>query len=627
MADQNAQVKPDEKAVKLQDKIESLRKSREKYEQKCYINDAFMDGEHFMGFNRSTGRLEKEKAPRGMANRIIHKGYRKMVEMKSTIVADDPKWLTHPQPSEDGSYSQDQLDEAMKVSDWLMDIFTRKKVDQTIDDGVFYATKHPYSVWWADYDPIEDEFTVNMHDFYDVLCDANIDDIQDSTVVVKQFVREKPEVLANPLYTIKDAKQITVDKRWAASTWKNNRMEDKYSIINDFREPVICSETWQRVVVSADSRKEILKANKENSWINENDQEGNYKIKDGQKVMYICTLAGGTIVRESYAPFHMYPCTAMHIPDGPLLQPAPVERIISANKSLDIQVSRQEQYVAEVAVGRVKKHKDVKVHRMTNEHGSYWEWEGPIELEPKVEPIPSLPATVMQVQSNTERYIDESSVYGSSITSVMHGGRGANLAEQLKGTDVQAMQSGRKHLATCLEQLAEALLMLADWNLDHPQAVAKGNDAKSYKDFTVIGARYAQTDMFQQAYGASKLKPTVIDAGTKVTVSIESGLAYTQQAKQDLLMNLASMGALSVQSLLTLMKVSGNVSEELRMIMQEQGKSMIYADDFKALNPETQMSIIEELQKLNISMPLQPKPIGTVKRTASSDGGGGMGYA
>ena len=596
----------DKEAVELEETIRAMEESRQTYSQKCYINDAFMDGEHFVGYNRTTGRLEKEKTMGGAPVRVIHKGRRKLIQLVDIITSDELRWVAKPTPNENGEFDEQSLQNAQNTNDFLSDVFNRLDVEIKVRAGVYDATKSPYSFYWASYNEVEDTFEIENLEFYDVLCDAHVTqyNINDSSILARLFMQEESKLKANPEYTIKG--QLQIDRRWSSNEWKNIRMEEQYFHVPTYRKPVSCAEVYKRIYMDEKLRNKLRESY---AWVDE--------VEDGQAILYRCVLAGGQIIHKKYFPYSRYPGVPYKIDSGKLLSPAPVERIIPANKSLDSQISRQEQYVSEVAVGRVKKHKTAKIYRMNNKHGSFWEWEGAPEYEPKIEPIPSLPATVMQVQQNTERFIDEETVYGSQAANVVAGGRGAEALESLRSTDVQSAATPRKNFAYAMQELAEIILMLADYHLDHEYVVTKESGENEYNSFSVIGSRFANTEAFAEAYPEDYqgVRPTVLSSSQKVTVQLESGMAHTARAKQDLLMQLASMGAISTKTLLTHLKAVGNVSQELRQMQVEQSKSMLETDDFKVLPPQIQETIIRILQEMQVTMPMDAtKSIGSVKR-------------
>lgn len=598
----------------LEERIAGLVKSRQRNDARTYVNGAFMDGDHFTQFDRATGRLQTEKAPRGTVNRVVQKGYKKMVEMKNTILSDDPRWQAHPEPDgQDGSFSQQAMTDATNISDWLTDIATRKQVLKKRDDMIFNATWQPYTAIGAFYNEQTQEYDVLTWEFFDILVEPFVSTFEDSGILVIQSMRERSKITANPQYSNTDG--MKEEKRWAANDWQNDRLREKYGSAITLQHPVKMFEVFEKCIVTDDLKKAVKKLDKKNNWIDD--------IDNGQTVLYFCTLAGGRLIREVYLPYHRYPIVAYHIPDGPLLGPAPLERIIALNKSYDVQMSRKEQYVNQVAAGRVLKHKNTKILRMTNAHGDMLEWDGDPSMPPTIPQIPDLPAVVQMVAADTERLMAELSVTGSDVMGMIHGsgGRGAQIIEAMKGLDISSMATARKNLAYTLEQLAEILLMLADWHQHAVSTVTKQDESGTPKSFKVIGGRYAATTAFKTAFPDPTSRPTVLSSETKVTVSIESGMAYTQEGKWNILQNLASMGAISVQTLLSTLKVSGNVSQELRQMMMESGQTMLSSQDFQALDPDKQAQILQWLQQANISMPVTPRQsIGTVKKASTPNG-------
>jgi hypothetical protein len=198
--------------------------------------------------------------------------------------------------------------------------------------------------------------------------------------------------------------------------------------------------------------------------------------------------------------------------------------------------------------------------------------------------------------------------------------------ESIKSSDMASVKTPVDLLATLLEDLAVIIQTLTDYYMDKPQTVRRMDGVTNKPDyFSVIGKRYTETEAYQK-YAASKTPPIPVDTSIQVQVEIEPGIAMTPQAKLDLLFQALNLGVVDAQTILEQMKFENIADILARVDKRQQLMSMIETPDFQALDPEVQLSALDNAMGKNLTMARNPEGmpnIGTVKKI--SQGGRGNG--
>lgn len=637
----------------LEEKVNRLVESRRRYERQWYLNENFYHNKHHMIVNRVTGTVERMRAQPGQVYRPIPIAKKKVDDMATVILGAGLRWKGKASLNDQGQIDDVTTYAAKRTNDWLQHFFEENDLRQKQADLVTNALKMPYSYWWFGYDPVEDEFTCDNGDAFDILFDADLtlENFQLSSMVARRFRLDLKKVKANPYYENTD--DLKEEDKWSASEAKERISSEQYGI---HKGGVLLTEIWEKDSLTEDLAKQIIRYENQKGYFDPNekepgpaqpitddqgnpvtDQNGQMMMQPGKPqktthwveslpigstVMCISTISQGKLLRRDYCPFNLYPCALYSPYTGKLNRPAVIEMLMPTNKSYDSLIADLEMWMHLINRGRRLEHANTNVTRKSDELGEVIKWSGP--AEPKYENPPAPPQILLATIQTLDRIMNTTTVYGSEASMYAQGGRGYKTMEAIKAMDSQSMSIPTLNLATFMQNAGQVLLMLADYYLDHKKTIYKSNKKTGEADyFDIIGKRAAKTLAFQMRYGNvtdPQDRPVIIDASMKVTVEVESALAYTEEAKKDFFMQLLSNQAITPQFVLEqLIDDNDAVAAELDRLQQkqnEQNPSMIDTPDFQNIDPSIQQMAVQDAQNKNLSMPrsIQTKQGGSVKK-------------
>jgi hypothetical protein len=251
--------------------------------------------------------------------------------------------------------------------------------------------------------------------------------------------------------------------------------------------------------------------------------------------------------------------------------------------------------------------------KIYNETGQVIEWD--VE-KPELVEQQSIPSYFFSHLANLEKWIEEQTVNSATLGRNPKGVRAYKAIESLKSSDMSNQAVAITRLETALERAGEIILEISDKYLDKPQTIHRMNkETPDY--FNVVGSRYKQE-------GDNSIP---LSSKTKINVSVESGLSYTQEGKRQTLLELFYAGLIDKQTVLEGFKF-GNIGEILQKVAQEQMQSsMVDTADFNVLSDETKKLVLQELIASNVSLTQPPMNVNqrgaTLNRKRVNEGGVG----
>lgn len=543
-----------------------------KYRRQWYLNDNFYDGRHFVWWRKSTGTIDRVQPPRGMVLRSIPKSSKAIDTIQNLILANDPRWVVYPEKDMEGNIGQPQEDIAKRSAQWLDFQWDRLNMKEEIGSLVHYALKFPFSFIQVGFDT---DIWVEVLDAFDVQFQPEVKSLYDSPVLIKTINKNIIDVKNNMAYN-ENREKVTPTNRYAIDDMKDLRMVEKfgYHRTKDTDDTCLLKEYYFKEYVDADVA------------------EGEEPRKEVR--IRIVTVANDSILlRNELTDLTEYPFVLYAPHSGPLFQPAWIERLIPTNKSIDLITSNIETFFHIMNRGYWIKHKNANVSRVLNESGQFIEWD---VVKPEQAQLASIPAYVFAHMANLERWIQEQSVQSSTIGQAPKGIKAYKAIEALKQSDFANMGTAIDRLETAIEKVAEIMLDYAERYYKEPHHVYRLQQEKP-DYFDVVGANFR----------GEQTSAIPLKASYKVDVSIESGLAYTEEGKRQTMLELYSAGLVPAEKVLEMFKFS-NVGELLRGAQAEKQVSMIDTQDFNALSPETKKTVLQELMQKNISLPQNPQP-------------------
>jgi hypothetical protein len=469
-------------------------------------------------------------------------------------------------------------------------------MDEKQADLVLYALKFPVAFW--EFYPADDGYSIgcNTYDAFDILFKPDVESIYDSPVLFKDFEKTPEEIKANPDYEITE--ELFISPETYASELKSLRYSEKfgYKSGSGKKSTVTLKEAWIQ-----EWYKEVTVKDVDTGMVDPmSGQPVMEQVKEEhrKKRIRVVTYVAGMKdpLRNVVTPFDNFPFVQYSPKSGPLYQPSLLEKVISANKSLDLIVSGIEQFMHTMNKGRWLKHRNAYMSKVYNETGQVIEWD--VE-KPELVPQQSIPSFFFTHLANLEKWIEEQTVNSATLGRNPKGVRAYKAIESLKSSDMSNQAVAITRLETALERSAEIILEIADKYFDKPQTVHRMN--KEVPDyFQVMGERY----MDENTQGVVPLS-----SKTKVNVSVESGLSYTEEGKRQTLLELFYAGLLNKETVLEGFKF-GNVGEILKKVEEEQAQmSLVDAPDFAALSDETKKVVLQELMASNVSLSQPPSAV------------------
>ncbi len=576
----------EELAAKIESTFKAYSDARFKYERQWYINDNFYDGNHFVWWRKSTGTIDRIQPPRGTVMRSIPKASRQLDSIQNLILANHPRWTVYPEPepippegtdtqtppgatpSIDPSKSSE--DKAKRSGQWLETKYDELNMDELSAELVHYGLKFPCSFFKIGFDPSEDDIYVTVRDAFDVYF-APESNFYDSPMVIDTYSKNLEEVKANPNY--ENTADLVPDFKYSSSDLKELRTSERFGYTR----------------LSQKSNTITLKEAYIYEW-KKNAETGKMERK-----IRLVTVAGGKVLRNEEFPLKKIPFVMFTPNSGAVYKPAWIERLISPNKSIDLIVSNIELFFHVMTRGRFAQHQTGTMDRILNETGQIVKW---TVDKPDALPIPSLPNYVFTHISNLEKWIEEQSVSSASTGRIPRGVRAYKAIESLKSSDYSNLGVAIIKLEGALEKCAEIMLDYADNFYENPRTVFKLNEDKP-DYFQVMGA--GSFDNLKN----DKVIP--LSASSKVNVSIESGLSYTEEGKRQTLIELFNMGLVDGETVLKAFKFA-NVGEIISKAQANMVQnSMIDTLDFQALDPQIQQAAIQNAQQKGVNLPQVPQ--------------------
>jgi len=547
---------PEEKIRELNSLAEELRKERQNYEKRWYLADRFLRGNHFEIWRPVTNEIGRIIFPKGVNVRPIHYAIRVAEGIMNTLLASDPRWKVFPvglSQIKDEEERKRKIENTKKIAAFFDNLFDAENLREKLSEIVWNGIKYGFGVieiYW------DGKPKFRVIDNFDILFDPTVKDIQDSPYIIKEVAVDLERVKANPNYN-ENRLELKEENKISGSSFKETQLKEKFGG-KLAEKKVLIRECWIE--------------NPNGGW----------------DVTHICQ---NKIFFEEHYNFNKPPFISWSFLPESLLQTSFVERMIPLNRALDITLAQIEAWARSVAVGRMLKQKTVNVNRILGEHGEIIEVNGPLDSIAWLK-VQEIGGTVFNFLNELKALMGETAAATAAMGRVPKGAKvGYKLIESLKSAEISSIQHGVRKLEGTLERLGETTLMLIYYFGVTPIEAQYKNEF-----FEIVGAPYAGG--FVNAIPVSD-----IDFG--IDVSIESGLAYTTEAKRQLAIELAKAKLIDRKTALEILNIGGDTEEIAQRALEEMGKeekiqqgkirSVLDADDFQKLNNETKRSVLQEL--------------------------------
>ena len=549
------------RARREEEVAQKLREQRLNWEKRWLIEDRFMDGKHFETWNKVTAEFSSKKFPKGMRVRPIHYATKITEGLLNNLLAADPRWQIYPvgiAGIKDDDLKKKKIEYAHKLEGYFESIWDTSNITNKVIDGVWYGLKYCFGVWEIYWDIDNNRPAVRAIKPYNILFDPTVKDIQDSPIVIKEIVEPLDKVKSIARYN--DNKNLLKPTgEVSGSQFEATSYSEKYRNSGSSTNNVIVREVW----------------------IN------NY-LEGGWDVDHISQ--GKPLFHEHYD-FTRNPFVSWSYEPEPLLQTSFYEKQIPLNRAVDITLAQIETWTRTVAVGRMLKKAGVDIKRISGAMGEIIEADAPLDTIQWLQ-VPDIGVTPFSYLDRIKSLATEMGAVTASIGQVPSKNTGYKMVESLKASEMSSVQHSIRRLEGTLEQMAEVTLMYIHSFATTPIEVeTQGVNSDSYEIVSEM-----QKNNFVDAVPVS-------DRDYNVNVDIESGLAYTPDAKKQIALEMAGKGLIPLKVALDYLHIGGNTEEIATQALNEmalkaaankgEAVSMIDTKDFKSLPSQLQQQILQ----------------------------------
>jgi hypothetical protein len=536
---------------------------RKNYERRWYDNNFFDDGHHFRYVSRTTNRIVdlQDRGSTGNPLRAIPKTSRQIRGMANLLMSGNFVPVVRPVQVVKANYEGDDqsYQEALQMAKtiakrsghWIEESFVAQEINTVkLPEMIVLAMKHRVS-WIQIYpDYVEEKIRTQVYDNFDLYYIGNLNDIEDSPFVIKACPKLISEIKSNEFFDPDQLQEIAPDNKYASSEIKAAYLRSTMGsgTPSDNAATLILKEAYIKEYLDEMNMPQI-RAQEDGELILKNKKKGDPIIRQ-------VFVAGDVWLRDVYTALPGYPFVPLMLEPGPMYGPAPIERFIPQNKSLDIAVSRVEKYFNTMVVGNwlTRKNDNVTISNLPG--GNKIEYETTPPVQGQVVPLPGF---VFQFLEMLGSFIEEQGVTTSSLGKLPAGVKAHSAIESLKESEFSNLKIAIEQLKRCQKKIAEKMLDIADNYFVTPQTIQRLNRGEP-DYFSIIGKAALPTYKKIKKPLPDDVVPLSKEYG--VDIQMEEGLGFTAQGKRD--------GAREIIELLTPFVQQGIVPPDaLKLILEK----------------------------------------------------------
>ena len=509
---------------------------RRRFSRKWYDNNFFDDGFHFRYISPTTGRIvdQTDRASLNSPKRAIPKASRQIRGIANLVMSQDYVPLIKPERVYKHNFLDTQLylqaqkrakDRAKKIGGWLEQEWESQELRQKLIQSCVLTLKHGISYLQVWPDAVEEKIRTNVYDAFDIYLESNHDEIYDSSFIGKAIPKSIRELKANENFDREELEKISPDNKYASDEIKEAYLSSRFGKSNqpsDAMATLILKEWFIKETLCKENAAMIRKQ--------ENGSDILGKKGEGDTVIRQVFTAGGVCLKDSYVDLPDYPFVDLRWEPGPIYQTAPMERFISANKSLDTVMARLETFIHTMNVGVWLKRKgeDFKISNVGG--GLVAEYS---QTPPQQMPLSSPPPAMFSFIELLNSFIEEQGVTTSALGKLPTGVKAWHAIEALKQSEFANLFIPLEQIKWTIRGISEKMLDIAS-NFVSPQSVY---DSQGEDYFDIVGQRGVETKK-------RKLKEQFDDeivpikSDYEVSIDIQSGLGFTDEGKKGRMMEI-----------------------------------------------------------------------------------------
>lgn len=497
---------------------ESLKKHYLKQQRDWYINERFVRWDHWIVFNKTTNTVQTIPITDWEVRRTVNKIRTQVRGVKNFIKRNQPRWQTAPTGGSD-----EELKDALNYNKILQDVYETRKIPWLLTDVIVNSLKT--SVWIIEWWLVKH----NGHTYLDFWTDDTFDIFFDPYATTPQNGRFVLKAVKKSISSLKNNKKYTIDwvltpdwREWA-SDYKDILEKEKFNQNQGLEDmqSIIVKELWYKFV----------------------DEKWNDVIKK-------ITSAGNQIIHEETTRYKRFPFFVFN-PEkasNSIYSDPWIKDLISPNKSLDKVASQIESYIQRMLAGKYIVKRWVEVSTVTDRGAEKITYKG--NTPPVMQNLAPLPSTPFQYISNLEGWIEEfGGIREASLGRAPGSLQSGKGLEALQAADAATVAEPIENLELFLSEIAEFILETISDSTITTETIFDGKENINY-----IGS-------------IAGIEPewAVVVEPRKVKVVIVPELAYTEEAKKELIFKLAEAQIIDPETLMEYLNIS-NISDIMERV-------------------------------------------------------------
>lgn len=516
---------------------------RRGFERRWYDNNFFDDGFHFRYLSQQTGRIvdQSESSQRSAPTRAIPKASRQIRGVANLLLALDPVPVIYPEkiaianyiegtdpktgkPIYSEEYRQAMLDSkniAQRIGHWVEEEWKNLRIrEQLLAHMVLLTAKHGVSYLKIWPDPVDEKIKASVRDAFDVYLMGNLYSIYESPAITESVPTFISQIKANELFDEIQRAKINPDNKYASSEVKDSYMKSRFGnqYGSDQEPTLLLKESFIKEYLNKDNYDRMKKS------------AGKVGLLEGKKtgdmmMRHTFTTSNGWLLDE-YVDLPEYPYADLRFEPGPIYQVPLIERFIPANKSLDVAMSRIEEYLNTMVVGIWQKRKGENMTISNIPGGQVINYEAtpPTQAQPS-----TVPAYVFQFLNLLDQVIAEQGASTAALGQLPEGVKSGTAIESMKATEYANLKMPTDQIKDTVKRITERMLDVASRYFIEPKTVYRLEKGEpDYFDIIGIAGIKAR----RKAGLEAPQNTIVLKDDYHVNIEIESGLGYTIAGKK-----------------------------------------------------------------------------------------------
>lgn len=511
-----------------------------KHHREWYLIDRFLDGDHWVVYNKLTGQVQALPIVTGEIRRTINLADIQIRTVKNFITRNSIRMEVHPR----GSLSKEKAEAGQDIAQYYYDTC---KIKMLQEDVVDEALRH-----FIGYLVVG-------------LGDTNRDNVPDITVDVRS---------SYDIYPSPEATDITVAKcRYIFDTYIqyiDDIKDDPENFLLEKNAKIEAQQTENvseyKAKLERDRETNQPKTTKDLDFTTIKDLYFRYREDKKWKVGMIRT-AGEEVLSMKKLNIKDYPIVPYRTERkvDQLISKPWAKNIISPNKAADKMCSHIETYILRMLNGKIVMKQGTTMSRFTDKQGEIIKWKGGSAPENwRLEPLPSTP---FEYLNRMNSYVqDMGGIHAASLGTLPGSNQSGKSIEALQAADASNVADPVKNLGYAMTNLLYRIFDILSANT-LVEATIKVIDADNKeKEVKFIGGTPLQESEAKKLY---EQKGSMVLEDMDVNVEIVPELAYTEAGRYDRLVELAKNQLIPPQTLLEELRFS-NIHNIVKRLQQDQ---------------------------------------------------------